>query len=83
MPLLRLRGQRPFREKNMGAVPLQGPRANQMLAVRPTKQGELKVVTGMEPRSYSIEPGRGAEQSLTSERLGGMQRWPDGAPLVP
>eukprot|EP00959_Pyramimonas_sp_CCMP1952_P096531 2017741-Pyramimonas_sp.AAC.1 len=36
-----------IREKNKGAVPLRGLRANQALAVRPTEQGELKVVAGM------------------------------------
>eukprot|EP00959_Pyramimonas_sp_CCMP1952_P136202 2849683-Pyramimonas_sp.AAC.1 len=37
----------------------------------------------MEPWSYSIELGRGVEQSLASERLEGTQRWPEGAPTVP
>eukprot|EP00959_Pyramimonas_sp_CCMP1952_P205995 4307531-Pyramimonas_sp.AAC.1 len=72
-----------FREKNMDAAPLQGPRANQMLAARPTEQGELRVVTGMEPWSYYIEPGRGIERSPARGRLGGAQSWPEGAPPVP
>eukprot|EP00959_Pyramimonas_sp_CCMP1952_P321114 6719885-Pyramimonas_sp.AAC.1 len=61
----------------MGAVPLQGLRANQMgavlLAVQPT----------MGPWSYSIEPGRGIEDSLSEERLEGVQSWPEGAPPAP
>eukprot|EP00959_Pyramimonas_sp_CCMP1952_P293575 6140008-Pyramimonas_sp.AAC.1 len=37
----------------------------------------------MEPRSYSIEPGRGIENSLAKERLEGIQSWPEGVPPVP
>ena len=57
-------GYRRFREKHTEAVPLQGLQANQMLAVRPNEQGELQVVTGLEPWSYSVEPGRGIEPRL-------------------
>ena len=72
-----------FREKNKDAVPLQGLQANQMLAVRPTDEGELKVVTGDEPWSYSVLPGRGIEPHLAKGRIEAIQQWPENVPPVP
>eukprot|EP00959_Pyramimonas_sp_CCMP1952_P276813 5786621-Pyramimonas_sp.AAC.1 len=54
-----------------------------MTVLWPTEQGELKVVTGMEPWSYSTEAGRGVVNSLAQERLEGIQSWSEGAPPVP
>ena len=54
-----------------------------MLGVRISEQGELKEVTGNEPWSYSVEPGRGIRPSLAKERLDKVQRWPENVPPVP
>eukprot|EP00959_Pyramimonas_sp_CCMP1952_P120186 2512904-Pyramimonas_sp.AAC.1 len=37
----------------------------------------------MEPWSYSIEPGRGMEQSMARGRLEGTQKRPKGVPPMP
>ena len=51
--------------------------------MRPTELGELKIVTGEEPWSYSTEAGRGIEPRLARQRLEAVESWPENEPPVP
>ena len=51
--------------------------------MRPTELGELKIVAGDEPWSYSTEAGRGIEPRLARQRLEAVQSWPENEPPVP
>ena len=74
---------RRFKAKYKAQVPLQGLQANQMLRVRPTSAGALELVTGLEPWSYSIEPGRGIPTELARRRDEIVRQWENNVPPVP
>ena len=69
-----------FCEKSKGTVPLEGLQSNQMLRVRPATEGRLEPVTGLEPWSYSIEPGRGICTHEKRTRDENIARWVDNVP---
>jgi len=72
-----------FREESKNKVPLEGLQANQMLRVRPTAEGTLAMVTGLEPWSFLTEPGRGIPPRLKAERDAIIEEWPENIPPVP
>ena len=72
-----------FCEKSRGKVPLQGMQSNQMLRVRPTAEGRLEPVTGFEPWSFSIEPGRGICDHEKRTRDEAIARWVNNVPPEP
>ena len=72
-----------FCETSKGKVPLEGLQANQMLRVRPTADDLLQPVTGLEPWSFSIEPGRGIQDHEKRTRDEKIARWVDNVPPEP
>ena len=64
-------------------VPLQGLQENQMLRVRPSPQGTLELVTGLEPWSCAIEPGRTIPPSFATRRDDIVRNWPSNEPPEP
>ena len=72
-----------FCEQSRGKVPLEGLQSNQMLRVRPTAEGRLEPVTGLEPWSFSIEPGRGICDHEKRTRDEAIARWVNNVPPEP
>jgi hypothetical protein len=64
-------------------VPLEGLQAVQMLRVRPTIDGRLEKVTGREPWSHKITPGRGISMKLQEARDEIIDNWPENIPPEP
>ena len=72
-----------FCEKNKHKVPLEGLQANQMLRVRPTAEGRLEKVTGLEDWSFNIEAGRGIGRHEKRSRDERIDSWIENVPPEP
>ena len=57
--------------------------ANQMLRVRPTSEGRLERVTGLEEWSFSIQPGRGIGFHELRRRDETIENWIKNVPPAP
>ena len=72
-----------FCKEYQGRVPLEGLQANQILRVRPTLDGQIKLVNELDEWSFTTRPGRGIRKDLAKKREFIVRDWADNDPPVP
>ena len=76
-------GYKRFCQKYETKVPLEGLQANQILRVRFDEQGSLEPVSGREPWSFPIEPGKGITENEVRNRDAAIRAWTENVPPEP